>query len=58
MAHVGRPGRQPPGRGVRPRLPDVRKTVTIVFSDLVDSSRLSLQLDPSAETCWGATSAR
>ena len=32
----------------RPRLPDVRKTVTIVFSDLVDSSRLSRQLDPEA----------
>ena len=32
----------------RRRLPDVRKTVTIVFSDLVDSSRLSRQLDPEA----------
>ena len=32
----------------RPKLPDVRKTVTIVFSDLVDSSRLSRQLDPEA----------
>ena len=32
----------------RPRLPDVRKTVTIVFSDLVDSSWLSRQLDPEA----------
>ena len=34
---------------VEPRkLPDVRKTVTIVFSDLVDSSQLSRQLDPEA----------
>jgi class 3 adenylate cyclase len=32
----------------RGTLPDVRKTVTIVFSDLVDSSRLSRQLDPEA----------
>jgi predicted ATPase/class 3 adenylate cyclase len=32
--------------GARP--PDVRKTVTILFSDLVDSSRLSLGLDPEA----------
>jgi predicted ATPase/class 3 adenylate cyclase len=32
----------------RRKLPDVRKTVTIVFSDLVDSSRLSRQLDPEA----------
>ena len=40
------PEPQPP---VEPaRVPDVRKTVTIVFSDLVDSSRLSLQLDPEA----------
>jgi class 3 adenylate cyclase/tetratricopeptide (TPR) repeat protein/DNA-binding winged helix-turn-helix (wHTH) protein len=30
------------------RVAEVRKTVTIVFSDLVDSSRLSLQLDPEA----------
>ena len=30
------------------RVADVRKTVTIVFSDLVDSSRLGLQLDPEA----------
>jgi predicted ATPase/class 3 adenylate cyclase len=28
--------------------PDVRKTVTILFTDLVDSSRLSLTLDPEA----------
>jgi class 3 adenylate cyclase len=28
--------------------PDVRKTVTIMFADLVDSSRLSLALDPEA----------
>ncbi len=27
---------------------DVRKVVTVVFSDLVDSSRLSVQLDPEA----------
>ena len=34
--------------GTSPRPLDVRKTVTIVFSDLVDSSRLSRQLDPEA----------
>ena len=28
--------------------PDVRKTVTILFIDIVDSSRLSLTLDPEA----------
>ena len=28
--------------------PDVRKTVTILFTDIVDSSRLSLALDPEA----------
>ncbi len=36
----------PVGHGTRP--PGVRKTVTILFSDLVDSSRLSLTLDPEA----------
>ena len=29
-------------------MPDVRKTVTILFTDIVDSSRLSLALDPEA----------
>ncbi|WP_448147852.1 ATP-binding protein [Labrys miyagiensis] len=28
--------------------PDVRKTVTVLFSDIVDSSRLGLSLDPEA----------
>ena len=28
--------------------PDVRKTITILFADIVDSSRLSLTLDPEA----------
>ncbi|TJW36436.1 MAG: adenylate/guanylate cyclase domain-containing protein, partial [Mesorhizobium sp.] len=28
--------------------PDARKTVTILFTDIVDSSRLSLSLDPEA----------
>nr|WP_277569109.1 adenylate/guanylate cyclase domain-containing protein [Mesorhizobium ciceri] len=28
--------------------PDARKTVTILFADIVDSSRLSLSLDPEA----------
>ncbi|TIL79046.1 MAG: adenylate/guanylate cyclase domain-containing protein, partial [Mesorhizobium sp.] len=28
--------------------PDTRKTVTILFADIVDSSRLSLSLDPEA----------
>ena len=28
--------------------PDVRKTITILFADIVDSSRLSLALDPEA----------
>ncbi|TIL82176.1 MAG: adenylate/guanylate cyclase domain-containing protein, partial [Mesorhizobium sp.] len=27
---------------------DVRKTITILFADIVDSSRLSLTLDPEA----------
>ena len=30
------------------RAQDVRKTVTILFADIVDSSRLSLALDPEA----------
>ncbi|MGY1763347.1 ATP-binding protein [Geodermatophilus sp. SYSU D00779] len=38
----------PVGPGARPPAPDVRKTVTILFADLVDSSRLSLTLDPEA----------
>ncbi|WP_217635988.1 ATP-binding protein [Geodermatophilus siccatus] len=38
----------PAGPGARPPAPDVRKTVTILFADLVDSSRLSLTLDPEA----------
>ena len=46
MADVGRPGRQPPGRGVRRTLPDVRKTVTILFCDVVDSTVLGEQNDP------------
>ena len=32
----------------RQQVPDVRKTVTILFTDIVDSSRLSLDLDPEA----------
>jgi predicted ATPase/class 3 adenylate cyclase len=38
----------PVGLGARLPAPDVRKTVTILFADLVDSSRLSLTLDPEA----------
>jgi predicted ATPase/class 3 adenylate cyclase len=38
----------PVGPGGPPPPPDVRKTVTILFADLVDSSRLSLTLDPEA----------
>ena len=56
---LGPPGPEPPRRlgtghpapakpeAVKPR-PDVRKTVTILFADIVDSSRLSLALDPEA----------
>jgi predicted ATPase/class 3 adenylate cyclase len=32
----------------RESVPDVRKTVTILFTDIVDSSRLNLALDPEA----------
>ena len=32
----------------REQVPEVRKTVTILFTDIVDSSRLSLALDPEA----------
>jgi predicted ATPase/class 3 adenylate cyclase len=38
----------PVGPGAWPLTPDVRKTVTILFADLVDSSRLSLALDAEA----------
>jgi predicted ATPase/class 3 adenylate cyclase len=34
--------------GARKSAQDVRKTVTILFTDIVDSSRLSLALDPEA----------
>ena len=36
---------KPEARELRP---DARKTVTILFTDIVDSSRLSLSLDPEA----------
>jgi predicted ATPase/class 3 adenylate cyclase/DNA-binding SARP family transcriptional activator len=39
---------EPPPAAVPAPSPDVRKTVTILFTDLVDSSRLSLRLDPEA----------
>jgi predicted ATPase/class 3 adenylate cyclase len=32
----------------REPIPDARKTVTVLFADIVDSSRLSLSLDPEA----------
>ncbi|UVK41274.1 AAA family ATPase [Mesorhizobium sp. AR10] len=49
-----RPGAAPPAPAEpavlkeREPVPDVRKTVTILFIDIVDSSRLSLALDPEA----------
>src|SRR5262245_43225202 len=41
-------GSQPAGPEARDRALDVRKTVTILFVDIVDSSRLSIALDPEA----------
>src|SRR5438128_11175320 len=35
-------------REAREPAPDVRKTVTVLFIDIVDSSRLSFTLDPEA----------
>ena len=54
---IRRPSRSPTGaEGIvmagrepeRKPAQDVRKTVTILFADIVDSSRLSLTLDPEA----------
>ena len=45
---VRAPGCEPAGPEARDLALDVRKTVTIVFIDIVDSSRLSLALDPEA----------
>lgn len=41
-------GSGPTAPEARDPAPDVRKTVTILFIDIVDSSRLSLALDPEA----------
>ena len=41
-------GPEPAVPEAREPAPDVRKTVTILFADIVDSSRLSLALDPEA----------
>lgn len=38
----------PTAPDAREPMPDARKTVTILFADIVDSSRLSLSLDPEA----------
>ena len=41
-------GSGPAAPEAREPAPDVRKTVTILFADIVNSSRLSLALDPEA----------